>query len=209
MDKKDRSGRLYALIGIPRPQRNLFTYLVPPVLSDRVMTGKRVLVPFGNSMLIGICVKVATEAPFEDVPLREIIAVMDKEPVVSEKTLALLLWLSRYYLSPPGITLKSLMPAGFEIRRKKLHHLTEKGNRLLLRLDGSVREDDYERLIARIKEQGLNAENYEWYLDLRKYGSVPHGGFGLGIERTVAWLTNQKHIRQCIPFPRMMDKVYI
>ena len=76
-------------------------------------------------------------------------------------------------------------------------------------IGGSVREDDYDRLVARIKEQGLDIENYEWYLDLRKYGSVPHGGFGLGIERTVAWLTNQKHIRQCIPFPRMMDKVYI
>jgi asparaginyl-tRNA synthetase len=76
-------------------------------------------------------------------------------------------------------------------------------------IGGSIREDDYDRLVARMKEQGLKCENYEWYLDLRKYGSVPHGGFGLGIERTVAWLTDQKHIRQCIPFPRMMDKVYI
>ena len=76
-------------------------------------------------------------------------------------------------------------------------------------IGGSIREDDYERLVARIKEQNLKQENYEWYLDLRKYGSVPHGGFGLGVERTVAWLTGQKHIRQCIPFPRMMDKVYI
>ena len=76
-------------------------------------------------------------------------------------------------------------------------------------IGGSVREDDYDRLVARIHEQGLKIENYDWYLDLRKYGSVPHGGFGLGIERTIAWLTAQKHIRQCIPFPRMMDKVYI
>jgi asparaginyl-tRNA synthetase len=76
-------------------------------------------------------------------------------------------------------------------------------------IGGSVREDDYDRLVARIKEQDLNIENYKWYLDLRKYGSVPHGGFGLGVERTIAWLTGQKHIRQCIPFPRMMDKVYI
>ncbi|MHC4677812.1 MAG: amino acid--tRNA ligase-related protein, partial [Planctomycetota bacterium] len=76
-------------------------------------------------------------------------------------------------------------------------------------IGGSVREDDHDRLIARIKEQGLKIDNYGWYLDLRKYGSVPHGGFGLGIERTVAWLTGQKHIRQCIPFPRMMDRVYI
>jgi asparaginyl-tRNA synthetase len=76
-------------------------------------------------------------------------------------------------------------------------------------IGGSVREDDYQRLADRITGQGLNIADYEWYLDLRKYGSVPHGGFGLGVERTVAWLTGQKHIRQCIPFPRMMDKVYI
>jgi asparaginyl-tRNA synthetase len=76
-------------------------------------------------------------------------------------------------------------------------------------IGGSVREDDYQRLADRITAQGLNVADYSWYLDLRKYGSVPHGGFGLGVERTVAWLTGQKHIRQCIPFPRMMDKVYI
>jgi asparaginyl-tRNA synthetase len=76
-------------------------------------------------------------------------------------------------------------------------------------IGGSMREDDYDLLVARINEQDLDIENYEWYLDLRKYGSVPHGGFGLGVERTIAWLTAQKHIRQCIPFPRMMDKVYI
>ena len=76
-------------------------------------------------------------------------------------------------------------------------------------IGGSVREDDHDRLVARIKQQDLKSENYNWYLELRKYGSVPHGGFGLGVERTVAWLTGQKHIRQCIPFPRMMDKVYI
>jgi asparaginyl-tRNA synthetase len=76
-------------------------------------------------------------------------------------------------------------------------------------IGGSVREDDYELLLDRIKEQGLNVENYYWYLDLRKYGSVPHGGFGLGVERTVAWITGEPHIRQCIAFPRMMDKVYI
>ncbi len=76
-------------------------------------------------------------------------------------------------------------------------------------IGGSVREDDYDRLLARIKDQGLNPETYNWYLDLRKYGSVPHGGFGLGIERTVAWVIGERHIRQVIPFPRMMDKVYI
>ncbi|AQT69887.1 Asparagine--tRNA ligase [Anaerohalosphaera lusitana] len=76
-------------------------------------------------------------------------------------------------------------------------------------IGGSVREDDYDYLMKRIDEEGYDPENYSWYLDLRKYGSVPHGGFGLGVERTVAWITGEKHIRQCIPFPRMMDKMYI
>jgi asparaginyl-tRNA synthetase len=76
-------------------------------------------------------------------------------------------------------------------------------------IGGSMREDDYDRLLARIHEEGYNPDHYAWYLDLRKYGSVPHGGFGLGVERTVAWLTDQRHIRNCIAFPRLMDKVYL
>jgi asparaginyl-tRNA synthetase len=76
-------------------------------------------------------------------------------------------------------------------------------------IGGSMREDDYELLLSKINEQDLTPENYKWYLDLRKYGSVQHGGFGLGVERTVAWITGERHIRQCIAFPRMMDKVYI
>ena len=76
-------------------------------------------------------------------------------------------------------------------------------------IGGSMREDDHDRLLAKIHDEGYDPAAYEWYLDLRKYGSVPHGGFGLGVERTVAWITGEKHIRQCIAFPRMMDKVYI
>jgi asparaginyl-tRNA synthetase len=76
-------------------------------------------------------------------------------------------------------------------------------------IGGSVREDDYDMLLQRIEEDHLKVENYQWYIDLRRYGSVPHGGFGLGIERTIAWLTGEKHIRQCIPFPRMLDRVYM
>lgn len=76
-------------------------------------------------------------------------------------------------------------------------------------IGGSVREDDYDYLIKRIQEEGYNPESYNWYTDLRKYGSVPHGGFGLGVERTVAWITNERHIRQCIAFPRLMDNVCI
>ena len=76
-------------------------------------------------------------------------------------------------------------------------------------IGGSMRQDDYDVLSRRIDAEGYNRQTYSWYLDLRKYGSVPHGGFGLGVERTVAWLTGEKHIRQCIAFPRMTDKIYI
>jgi asparaginyl-tRNA synthetase len=75
-------------------------------------------------------------------------------------------------------------------------------------IGGSAREEDLDRLLARIKHDGLPQEDYEWYLDLRRYGSVPHGGFGLGVERTIAWLCGLKHIRETIPFPRMMGKFY-
>ena len=76
-------------------------------------------------------------------------------------------------------------------------------------IGGSVREDDHAMLLKRIEEEGYQPESYQWYLDLRKYGSVPHGGFGLGVERTVAWVTGERHIRQCIAYPRMMDKIYL
>ena len=74
-------------------------------------------------------------------------------------------------------------------------------------IGGSQREDDLERLRARIKEQGLPEEAYDWYLDLRKYGTFPHAGFGLGVERTVAWITGRPHIREMIPFPRLMNRL--
>ena len=75
-------------------------------------------------------------------------------------------------------------------------------------IGGSQREDNLDLLLARMREEGLDPAPYEWYLDLRRYGSVPHGGFGLGIERTVAWICGLKHIRETIPFPRMMGKMY-
>ncbi len=73
---------------------------------------------------------------------------------------------------------------------------------------GSQREDDHDRLLARIREEGLPEASYRWYLDLRKYGTFPHAGFGLGIERTVAWITGRPHIREMIPFPRMINRIY-
>jgi len=75
-------------------------------------------------------------------------------------------------------------------------------------IGGSQREDDLERLKARIEEEGLPLDAYAWYLDLRRYGTFPHAGFGLGIERTVAWITGRHHIRELIPFPRLMNRLY-
>jgi len=75
-------------------------------------------------------------------------------------------------------------------------------------IGGSQREDDLDRLLARIREQGLPEDAYAWYLDLRRYGTFPHSGFGLGIERTVAWITGRKHVRELIPFPRVMNRLY-
>ncbi len=74
-------------------------------------------------------------------------------------------------------------------------------------IGGSQREDDLERLVARIREQELPEEAYDWYLDLRRYGTFVHSGFGLGIERTVAWITGRPHIREMIPFPRLMNRL--
>ena len=71
-------------------------------------------------------------------------------------------------------------------------------------IGGSQREDDYDTLVKRLEEFNLPKEPFEWYLDLRKYGSVPHSGFGLGIERTVAWICGLEHVRETIPFPRMI-----
>ena len=75
-------------------------------------------------------------------------------------------------------------------------------------IGGSQREDDLDRLMARIREEGLPEQAYAWYLDLRRYGSFPHSGFGLGLERTVAWITGRHHIREMIPFPRLMNRLY-
>jgi len=75
-------------------------------------------------------------------------------------------------------------------------------------IGGGQREDDLDILLKRIRENKLPEDAYRWYLDLRKYGSCPHAGFGLGIERTIAWICGIKHIRETIPFPRMLERVY-
>ena len=74
-------------------------------------------------------------------------------------------------------------------------------------IGGGQREDNLKILEKRIEEHGLDKKDFKWYLDLRKYGSVPHSGFGLGIERTVAWISGIKHIRETIPFPRTISRL--
>jgi asparaginyl-tRNA synthetase len=74
-------------------------------------------------------------------------------------------------------------------------------------IGGSQREDDYDVLLARIKEHGLPVKAFEWYLDLRKYGSVPHSGFGYGLERLTGWICGIRHIRETIPFPRLLNRL--
>jgi asparaginyl-tRNA synthetase len=75
-------------------------------------------------------------------------------------------------------------------------------------IGGGQRIHDKNLLQKKIKEHRLPEEDYEWYVDLRKFGSVPHAGFGLGIERTLSWLCNTKHIRETIPFPRLLYRIY-
>jgi asparaginyl-tRNA synthetase len=74
-------------------------------------------------------------------------------------------------------------------------------------IGGSQREDDLDALLGRLKEHQLPQEAFEWYLDLRRFGSVPHAGFGLGVERTVSWICGLDHIRETIPFPRMIYRL--
>lgn len=75
-------------------------------------------------------------------------------------------------------------------------------------IGGSQRIDDLELMKQRYDEHNLTGGSYDWYLDLRKYGSVPHSGFGLGLERTVAWISGAEHVRETIPFPRLLNRLY-
>jgi asparaginyl-tRNA synthetase len=75
-------------------------------------------------------------------------------------------------------------------------------------IGGSERMSDPEVLLAAIDRHGLPREAYAWYIDLRRYGSAPHSGFGLGVERTVSWICGLDHIRETIAFPRMLNRLY-
>jgi asparaginyl-tRNA synthetase len=75
-------------------------------------------------------------------------------------------------------------------------------------IGGGERLADLDLLLQRIKDHNLPQEAFEWYLDLRRYGTVPHGGFGMGIERVVAWICGLEHVRETIPYPRMLYRLY-
>jgi asparaginyl-tRNA synthetase len=75
-------------------------------------------------------------------------------------------------------------------------------------IGGSQRIHDHDLLLQRIREHDLPLEAFQWYLDVRKYGTFPHSGFGMGIERCVAWISGVKHLRECIPYPRMLNRIY-
>jgi asparaginyl-tRNA synthetase len=74
-------------------------------------------------------------------------------------------------------------------------------------IGGGQREDDYATLERKVADHNLPREAFEWYLDLRRYGSVPHAGFGMGIERVVTWICGLPHLRETIPFPRMLERL--
>jgi asparaginyl-tRNA synthetase len=73
---------------------------------------------------------------------------------------------------------------------------------------GGQRIHDLKQLLNRMQEEGLSPENYKWYVDLRRFGTVPHSGFGMGIERTLAWVCKLEHIRDSIAFPRLINRIY-
>jgi asparaginyl-tRNA synthetase len=75
-------------------------------------------------------------------------------------------------------------------------------------IGGSQRIHDHDLLLSRIQQHNLPVEAFQWYLDVRKYGTYPHSGFGMGLERFVAWMGGLSHVRETIPYPRMLYKIY-
>lgn len=121
--------------------------------------------------------------------------------------------ITRERKSPIFITGYPLQVKPFYVKEDPLNHGVALSADLLLPdgfgevSSGGIREDNIENIMTRLKEQGLELNSYSWYLDLRKYGSVPHGGFGMGIERLIRWIINSNDIKECVLFPRTMSRV--
>lgn len=118
--------------------------------------------------------------------------------------------LMRYYQQPVFVTHYPVKVKAFYMKRDPVEQDKALCSDLLVPeeygevIGGSEREDDYNKLLQTMREERLSLEDYSWYLDLRKYGSVPHSGFGLGIERLLAWICGLDHVRETLPFPRML-----
>ena len=101
-----------------------------------------------------------------------------------------------------SIELKTRAKKEEEIFREILQEIKDMG------FNPKTLKDDIASMEKKIEEHKLPKEAFEWYLDLRRYGSVPHAGFGLGVERTVTWICGIHHLRETIPFPRLIDRIY-
>lgn len=191
-------------------QEKMLTYIVESVLSNREKELK--FLKRDTSLLK----KVAP--PFKSISYDEVATILKKEGLDFQ-------W-GQDLGSPEETLLSNKFEKPFFIHRfpvecKAFYMKTDpKNSKLALCADmlapegygeitgGGQREDNLEVLETKIKEHDLPLEVYQWYLDLRRYGSVPHSGFGLGIERTVAWICKLDHVRETIPFPRMLSRIY-
>jgi asparaginyl-tRNA synthetase len=122
--------------------------------------------------------------------------------------------LSRHFDHPVFVTDYPRQCKAFYMKRSERDPRTVRNMDLLAPdgygeiIGGSQREDRLDVLVESIREKGLQPEDYDWYLDLRRYGSVPHGGFGMGVERVLAWICGLKHVRETIPYPRTPARAY-
>lgn len=122
-------------------------------------------------------------------------------------------WLTQQYETPIFVEKYPAAVKAFYMKRDPQDETRVLNNDLLAPegygeiIGGSQREDDYDTLMKRIAEHNLDPKPFDWYLDLRRYGSVPHSGFGYGLERIVAWICGLHHVRETIPFPRMINRI--
>lgn len=201
----------YDMNDMMRVAEELVAYIVEKVLEER----KSDLVDLGRNIEV---LKRATQIPYPRIKYDEAIEILQKKGVnvkwgddlgADEERILTMEFDTPFFVTHFPKAIKSFymkvdrsrpdVVLGFDL-------LAPEGYGEII--GGGQREDDYDVLYKRLLEQGLDPENYKWYLDLRKYGSVPHSGFGLGIERAVMWIAGLGHIRETIPFPRFRGRVY-
>ncbi|KXK26439.1 MAG: Asparagine--tRNA ligase [candidate division WS6 bacterium OLB20] len=166
--------------------------------------------------------KAAAEKPFIRMPHKEVIALLNQNysaglselddiGAPEEAQLSELYDVPVFIYDWPAEIKAFYMPkfksAGDTLERVRAVDLVapEGGGELM---GGAEREFDYNKLLTELEKRNYDYKDYEWYMDLRKYGTIPHSGFGIGLERTVRWISGIKHIRESIPFPRMLNRLY-